>query len=234
MSLHITMSQPPKIYGMHVSAGCRLALWAANTSNVAVEWEQVDLMKGEHMTEEYVRLTKGRHCIPALSHTLEDGSALEMTESRAIAKYLAHIGDGSVKASFPDAPHLTAQLDELIDYDATCLYSRVGDIAYYRMGFRPTEPDEKKFEALNKSLAYIESRLGDSGFLVGDTLSVADLNLANTLSMLAIIPEIEVEKSYPATGKWLAHMQTLGNYSEIVAPFNQFVASKSAAEDGSD
>lgn len=221
-------SSPPTLYGMHISAGCRLALWAASVSSVPVSWQEINLMKGEHKTPEFIRMTQGRHCIPALSHTLKDGAALEMTESRAIARYLCRIGNGSVATAFPDAPHLTAQLEELMDYDATCLYKRIGAAAYHRMGFSDTPPAEKDFDALRKSLEYIEARLSDSGFLVGSSLSVVDLTMANTLSMLALVPEIDVENNYPATGKWLAHLKTLGDYTDIAAPFEQFAASKMA------
>ncbi len=219
-------SKQPTLYGMQISAGCRLATWAANISEVAVAWQEINLMQGEHKTPEFIRMTQGRHCIPALSHTLDDGTVLEMTESRAIARYLCSIGNGAVTTAFPKAPHLTAQIDELMDYDATCLYKRIGAVAYPRMGFSSTPPEEKDFEALRKSLSYIEARLSDTGFLVGGTLSVADLNLANTLSMLNMVSEIDVAQDFPVTNKWLAHLQTLGNYAEVVAPFEQFAASK--------
>ena len=219
-------SSPPVLYGMHISAGCRLALWSANVSQVPFSWQEINLMKGEHKTPEFIRMTQGRHCIPALSHTLSDDTTLEMTESRAIARYLCSIGNGAVATAFPDAPHLTAQLHELMDYDATCLYKRVGAVAYSRMGFSSTPPEDKDFEALRKSLSYIEARLSDTGFLVGGTLSVADLSLANTLSMFAVVPEIDMTQEFPATNKWLVHLTSLGNYAEIVAPFDQFAASK--------
>jgi len=221
-----SLTHPITIYGMRISAGCRLAMWAANVSQVPISWETVNLMKGEHKSPEFIRMTQGRHCIPALSHTLKDGTTLEMTESRAIARYLCRIGNGTVATSFPQAPHLTAQLEELVDYDATCLYKRVGAVAYPRMGFSDTPPEDKDFEALRKSLSYIEARLSGTGFLVGGALSVADLNLANTLSMLVLVPEIDMTQEFPTTDKWLVHLTSLGNYAEITAPFSEFVASK--------
>lgn len=222
---------PPTVYGMHISAGCRLAIWSANISGVAINFESVNLMQGEHKTPEFIELTRGRHCVPALSHTLPDGTRFSMTESRAIARYLCRIGNGSVKVTFENAPHLTASVDEWLDYDATCLYKRMGAVAYPRLGFSSTPAGEAEFEALRKSLKYVDDALAESGFLVGGTLSIADLNIANTLSMMSLAPEIDVEVEFPAADKWLTHLSTLGNYEELSVAFRQFAASKTTAGD---
>lgn len=214
-----------KIHGMYISAGCRLALWAANLSEVAVEFNSVDLMKGEHKTDAYMKLTRNRHCIPCLSKTLEDGTEFAMTESRAIARYLC--AQGEKVSGFSKDALKAAQMNELIDYDSTCLYKRLSAIAYHRLFGMGAAPEEAAFENVRKSLAYVESRLEDNeGFLVSGTLSVADLALANSLALLAMIPEIDVAADFPVSNKWLEHMGSLGNYGELVAPFNQFAASK--------
>jgi len=217
---------PPIVYGMHISAGCRLAIWSANISGVAINFECVNLMHGDHKTPEFIELTRGRHCIPALSHTLPDGTRFSMTESRAIARYLCRIGNGSVKVAFENAPCLTARTDEWLDYDATCLYKRMGAVAYPRLGFSSTSVSEADFEALRKSLKYVDDALAESGFLVGGTLSIADLNIANTLSMMSLAPEIDVEVEFPAVAKWLTHLSSLGDYEELSVAFQQFAASK--------
>lgn len=213
------------IHGMYISAGCRLALWAANLSDVAVEFNSVDLMKGEHKTDAYMNLTRKRHCIPCLSKTLEDGTEFAMTESRAIARYLC--SQGEKVTDFPEDALKAARMNELIDYDSTCLYKRLSSIAYHRLFEMGAAPKEAAFENVRKSLDYVESRLEENeGFLVSGTLSVADIVLSNSLALIAMIPEIDVAANFPVSNKWLEHMSSLGNYGELIAPFNQFAASK--------
>ena len=198
-------------------------MWAANLSGVQYEFNSVDLMKGEHKTDEYMHLTQNRHCIPCLSHT-SDGKTFAMTESRAIARYLCAKGEGVT--DFSQDPEKAAEMNELIDYDSTCLYKRLSVIAYKRLFGMGAEPGEDAFESIYKSLAYVEARIGDDGFLVDGTLSVADVVLASSFSLLVVIPEIDIANNYPCVHAWLQHLHTLGDYKQLVAPFNGFAVTK--------
>ena len=117
-------------------------------------------MKGEHKTDAYMKLTRNRHCIPCLSKTLEDGTEFAMTESRAIARYLC--AQGEKVTDFSEDALKAAQMNELIDYDSTCLYKRLSAIAYHRLFGMGVAPEEAAFENVRKSLAYVESRLEDN------------------------------------------------------------------------
>ena len=232
MSAITATSSKPAIYGMYISAGCRLALWTASISEVQVDFKSVDLMLGENKQPEFVELTRGRHCIPALSHVLSDGTSFSMTESRSIARYLSRIGNGKICVNFERRPDLTARVEEWLDYDGTCLYKRVGAIAYHRLYQMYDAPQEKDFEILRKSLHYIQDALrsqSDPKYLVGETLSIADIVVANTLSMLSCVPEIDLEIEFPFVDSWLVNLLSVGglvDYNEIVGPFREFASTK--------
>ena len=208
---------------MTVSAGCRLVQWMANICEVPVDFHTVNLMAGEHLTPEYVKQTRGRHCIPSIVHVV-DGKRLCITESRAIARYIARIGNGNVYEFFDD-PVIAAEIDELVDYEATCLYKRIGACAYPRLWDMGDPPDEAAFDAVRKSLAYIEERLGNAMHLAGSALTVADIVIANTLSMLVVVPEIDIE-DYPAVERWLSCVYQYGDYTNITSDFHDFAMAK--------
>ena len=222
-----TTAETVHLYGMHTSTGCRLVQWVANICGVAFEFHTVDLGKGDHLKPGYVHQTRERHCIPSMIHEV-NGDRLCITESRAIARYLIRIGNGNICEVYNYMG--AAEIDELVDYEATCLYKRVSKCAYARLFSVGQFPTEKDFEALNESLQYIETRLGSSMHLNGGTLTLPDVLFANTLSMLVVVPEIDIYK-YPAVKRWLGCLYQYGNYDEVTREFYKYSESITRAED---
>lgn len=227
------------LYGMKLSAGSRLCEWAARCAGVPFTIRVVDLFSDEHKTTQYRALTEDRHCIPAMTH-----GARRMTESRAIAGYLLSGADGigavDKRGKFAHGaeltPWLSAKVDELVQYDATCLYKRVSAHAYpilFGIGEAPDIPDPN----LHKSLRLLEDRLGGhpdtpaDDYLLGAKPTLADLVLANTLSLLCAVPgtALGLEGQYPLVSAWLGRMMRYGEYPEVVRPFEEFAHEKLAA-----
>merc|ERR1712113_1233935 len=73
---------PVTIYGPKLSAPVRIALMTCEAMGIEYETKNIDLMKGEHMTPEYLKINP-QHNVPALV----DGD-FKLNESRAIALYL--------------------------------------------------------------------------------------------------------------------------------------------------
>merc|ERR1711913_250957 len=74
---------PIEIYGMQLSAPCRMVEMTAEMLGLEYEFKIVDLMAGEHMKPEYLALNP-QHNIPCV----KDGEFVG-NESRAVAAYLA-------------------------------------------------------------------------------------------------------------------------------------------------
>ena len=214
---------------MPVSAGTRLAQWAASVANVNVEFKIVDLMKKDHMADDFVTLTRGRHCIPALTH-----GEFKMTESRAIAAYLLRLGKEEGQVKYILDSRTQATVDEWVHYEATCMYKRVSAYAYYKLFGMGDSPGETEAERLNKSMQYIECRLKENcenceqdKYLAGSVATLADLVVANCLSLLLAVPREVVDMmNYPYTHEWLERVAMMGNYESILAPFKEFVQIK--------
>merc|ERR1712228_74726 len=75
---------PIEVYGMSLSAPCRIVNMTAECLGLEYEFKVVDLMAGEHMKPEFLALNP-QHNIP----TMKDGDFV-MNESRAIAAYLVN------------------------------------------------------------------------------------------------------------------------------------------------
>ena len=224
---------PPIVYGMGLSAGTRLALWTADLCNVQVEFKNVNLWKKEHMTDVFVELTAGRHCIPALEHDA-GGHRLRITESRAIARYMTMVGDGTVVGRL-NVPAQQAVLDQLVDYDATCLYPRVADATYFRLYDMKSEPTAEEFDKVRTSLTFLAKMLGAETFMVAGRCTVADLVLSNTLGMLVVVPEIDIEREFPALWRWNDRLKKRpttdsGAYQAAKASLAEHIAAKQNAE----
>lgn len=216
----------PVLYGMPISSGTRLTQWAASIANVNVEFKMVDLMKKDHMVDEFVALTRGRHCIPALTH-----GEFKMTESRAIAAYLLRLGEEEGQVKYILDSRTQAVVDEWVHYEATCMYKRVSAYAYHKLYGMGDSPSETEAERLNKSMEYIECRLKENcekdKYLAGSVATLADLVVANCLSLLEAVPREVVDMvNYPYTHEWLERVARMGNYESILAPFKEFVQIK--------
>ena len=225
------------LYGMDISAGTRLAEWAASCAEVPYDKVTIDLFSDEHKTNHFRAITEDRHCIPAMAH-----GARRMTESRAIAAYLLRGADGigTAPSAFAHGASewVRAKISELIQYDATCLYKRVSAFAYpnlFGMGKAP-ENDGEEAEQLRKSLRLLEDRLGGhrstpgNAYLVCAKPTIADLVVANTLSLLLAVPArvVKLDVSFPLVAAWLDRMATFGGYKNIVKPFEEFAQEKMA------
>lgn len=75
---------PIDLYYMSLSAPCRAVLLTAKMAGVEVNLKTVNLMAGEHMKPEFLKINP-QHTVPCL-----DDSGFVLTESRAICAYLAN------------------------------------------------------------------------------------------------------------------------------------------------
>lgn len=75
---------PIDLYYMSLSAPCRAVLLTAKMVGVEVNLKTVNLMEGEQMKPEFIKINP-QHTVPCL-----EDSEFVLTESRAICAYLAN------------------------------------------------------------------------------------------------------------------------------------------------
>jgi len=106
---------PIEVYGMSLSAPCRIVNMTAECLGLDYEFKVVDLMAGEHMKPEFLAMNP-QHNIP----TMKDGDFV-MNESRAIAAYLVN-KYGADDKLYPKDAETRARVDQRLYFDMGVFY----------------------------------------------------------------------------------------------------------------
>ena len=195
-----------KLYYNPLSPNVRRVRLTAAVLGIDLEEKLLDFSKGEHKNPEYLALNPNG-AVP----TLVDGSFV-LTESRAIMQYLA-----SKKPETGLLPRDEAQRADVTRWqfwDAAHFSPHAATIAFERllkgmMGLG--DPDLARVqEALanfRRFAAVLNQRLQGRSFVVGNTMTIADLTLASSL-MYASKIELPLGE-FPHIDGWLRQITAL-------------------------
>src|SRR3954449_3163807 len=148
-----------KIYGDKGSGNCLKVKWVCDYLAVPYRWIDVDTMKRETRTAEFLKLNPAGQ-VPTVE--LDDGRTL--AQSNAIIRYLARGSD-----LIPEDDFSAAKMDEWLFWEE---YSHEPNIAVCRMqmvylGKPASELDPLKVERGYAALARMEQQLAITPYLVG-------------------------------------------------------------------
>jgi len=180
-----------KVYGMDISAPVRCALMTCEVLKLEYELVVVNLMAGEHMKPEYLKINP-QHNIPALV----DGD-FKLNESRAIMAYLAnaYAKDDSI---YPKDPKVRAKVDQMMYFDMGQLYKAFGD-CFYPIAFQGQEDIETaKYDKLKEVLGWAKDFIAETGYVAGtEKITIADICFLATLTSMMAAGAADFEKDYP-------------------------------------
>lgn len=119
--------------------------------------------------------------------------------SNTIVRYLASISENKLYGS---NLHNRALVDQWLDITTCDLEAAVAAVNIAKDG-REVDTD-KVVEDVNKFLGFVENHLNGKKFLVGDELSIADLSLATSISVLltSVYGEEDRKTRYPHLTTW--------------------------------
>merc|ERR1711879_535601 len=140
LRLHFQAMAPIEVYGMSLSAPCRIVNMTAECLGLDYEFKVVDLMAGEHMKPEFLAMNP-QHNIP----TMKDGDFV-MNESRAIAAYLVN-KHGADDKLYPKDAETRARVDQRLYFDMGVFYKAFGECVYPVM-FGGDKPGQDNFDKL--------------------------------------------------------------------------------------
>ena len=213
-----------KLHMHPVSSTSRSVMLFAAEANVPLELVVVDLMKGEHHGESYVKLNPNR-----LVPTLEDGDFV-LTESSAIIKYLA---DKVGSPLYPKDLKQRARVNERMDWINTNLYRDWGYNLIYPQLFahhkRKTDDHQKGTvewgaEKSRASLQLLnDSILGSNPYLCGSEMTIADIFAAGILAAGELIGT-DFSK-FPNVKGWMERIKALPNWKKIHEAHDGYAAS---------
>src|SRR5580704_15875334 len=158
-----------KIYGDSNSGNCLKVKWVSDRLALPYRWVEIDTLKGGSRTAEFLQRNPWGQ-VPTVE--LDDGRML--AQSNAIIRYFARDSD-----LIPADAFAAAKMDEWLfweqfshePYIANCRFQ----IVY--LGRPTSDLDPDKVKRGYAALARMEHELAASRFVVGDTLTLADIAL---------------------------------------------------------
>lgn len=160
-----------KIYGDSQSGNCYKLQLVASFLNITYEWIELDIKNGDTKTESFLKLNPNGK-IPIL--VLDDGRVL--SESNAILNFLAEGSDLFPNDSFERAKVLQWQFFEQYSHEP---YIAVARFIQHYLGIpadRKVEYESKQSGG-HKALRVMEIQLEKTPYLVGESMTLADISL---------------------------------------------------------
>jgi glutathione S-transferase len=190
-----------KIYGDSISGNCLKVKWVADYLNLSYQWIEIDILKGETRTPEYLSMNSAGQ-VPLV--VFEDGRPL--AQSNAIMLHLAADSD-----LIPSGPYDRARMLEWLFWEQ---YSHEPYVAVARfqvayLGKPIADLDPKLMERGASALQRLEDNLSAGPFLVGERLTLADVALV-AYTRVAGEGGFDLAR-YPAVRGWIGRVEATLN-----------------------
>lgn len=216
---------PVELFGYCHSVYSWIARFALHEKGLTYTWTEVDPFE-RHVSPAYLDMHPFKR-VPALVH---DGFTLY--ETGAITRY---VDEGFAGPPLqPSAPAARARVSQVISVIDSYGYWPLVRQVFSHGWFRPRtgrEVDAAEFrkglEAAPRVLGALE-RLAEGGaFLVGGSLSLADIHLAPMMSCFAKVPEgAELLRAHPKLVRWT---RSIGMRAVVVATAPHLLGESGAA-----
>lgn len=186
------------IYGDHRSGNCQKVLWLAQDLGLDFTWKDIDVFAGETRTEAFLTLNPAGQ-VPVVQFA--DGRVL--AQSNAI---LLHLAEAYRSRLLPDDLTLRGKVYEWLFWEQ---YSHEPCIAVARADRRwrgKSELDPELEARGRRALGRLEMALLTSDYLVGDSVSLADLAL---IAYTRVAHEGGFDLSgFPNLGHWIGRVES--------------------------
>ncbi|MDI1265804.1 MAG: glutathione S-transferase family protein [bacterium] len=189
------------IYGDTNSGNCLKVKWVCDYLARPYHWIEVDTIKGGSRTPEFLKLNDWGQ-VPTVE--LDDGRAL--AQSNAIIRYLAAGSD-----LIPGDAYRAAQMDAWMFWEQNSHEPYVAVCRFHTvyLGKPVSELDPNLVKRGYVALGQLEQHLAGTRFLVGDTISLADVSLL-AYTRVAHEGGFDLDR-HPAVRRWVGEAEkTLG------------------------
>lgn len=193
-----------RIYGDSLSGNCYKIKLLLNILSIEHEWIHVDILAGETHTDAFKKMNPNRR-IPVL--VLANGSIL--LESNAILNFLAEGSEYLPKDRYLRAQVLQWQFFEQYSHEPFIATARYIN-KYLGLPKERRAEFEAKQEGGHKALSVLEQQLSRSDFLVGASLTIADISLY-AYTHVAHEGGFDLE-GYVAIRRWIDRIEQRDDY----------------------
>ncbi|XP_055543888.1 glutathione S-transferase 1-like [Wyeomyia smithii] len=197
---------PITLYTTYRTPAGRAVEITAKLIGVELDIKLVDLVKKEHLTDEYLKMNP-QHTVPTI---VDNGVALY--DSHAIIIYLVskYAKDDSL---YPKDLVTQARINALLHFESGVLFARLrGTLAPIFYQGAPSVPEDK-LNSIYDAYVLLEGML-QSDYLVGNSLTLADISCSTSLSTLHALFPVDADKC-PKLIAYLSRLeQNLPNHKE--------------------
>jgi glutathione S-transferase len=198
-----------KLFGNPVSTCTRKVLATLNETKTPFDFTVIDFAKGEHKQPPHLaRQPFGQ--VPAL-----DDDGFKMYEARAMARYIDAKAGGTLT---PKDLQVRARMEQWISVETENFSSHAMKFIYHSV-FKREQPPEvltKAGAALDVAFGVMERQLGETPYLAGQTLSIAEYCYAPYLEYLPATPAAAKLDAYPHVKKWWAAVRERPAWRKII------------------
>jgi len=183
-----------KVYGVPPSSFTRTVRLACHEKGI--DYELVPMFPGQ------LGALNPFPKIPVIAH-----GDMTLYESTAILRYLDRTFPGP--KLWPEEEHLVAQCDQWVSAVNDSLVNSALRFLANHFGFLPVpqEMADKYLAKAREVVPVFDRRLGQSRYLVGDSVTAADLFLAPIVFNFPVIPGLkEIGEASPNLARWMRDM----------------------------
>lgn len=189
------------LYDMSLSGNCHKARMLLSFLSLPYRLRPVDLANGEQRSTQYIQLNPFGQ-VPVL-----DDDGLIIRDSQAILVYLAKRYGG--EAWWPDDAYQLAQITAWLSTAANDIFNGPALLrVHYKFG-RAIDVAKAR-QTADKVLGIVDSHLESHDWLVGESVSIADLAV---YPYLALAPEGGIDiGAYPNIVAWFGRIRSMPGY----------------------
>lgn len=158
-----------KIYGDLRSGNCLKVKYTADYLCLLYEWIAIDILDGQSRSQSFLAINPQGQ-VPAL--VLDDGRTL--AQSNAIIRFLA-----SGSSLLPDDAYAQAKVDEWLFWEQYSHEPYIAVCRFHMVYLKKSKDTRERWrvERGDKALDFLEAHLSQTDWLVGSTITVADISL---------------------------------------------------------
>ncbi|KAH8377004.1 hypothetical protein KR093_002674, partial [Drosophila rubida] len=208
------------LYGTDLSCPVRAVLLTLKALELPFEYKEVQLGV-QNRTPEFLKMNP-QGTVPVL-----DDNGTYIHDSHAICIYLCE-KYAKTDAIYPKDLIKRTLVNQRLFFDASVIYKALWNVSssFWQSGV--TVVVKEKTRNLHTALQLTEDLLADNHYIAGDSLSIADLCCAATVSSLPAVLDIDPVK-YPKVTAWLKRLNNLPYFEEAnnvgAAKYNTFLRS---------
>ncbi|MBS1212094.1 MAG: glutathione S-transferase [Proteobacteria bacterium] len=189
------------LYDMSLSGNCHKVRMLLNFMSLSYQLRPVDLAGGEQRGAEYLQFNPFGQ-VPVL-----DDAGLIIRDSQAILVYLVKRYGGA--AWWPDDAYRLAQITAWLSTAANEIFHGPALLRVHHKFGRAIDTDRAR-QTADKVLGIVENHLESHDWLVGDSVSIADLAV---YPYLALAPEGGIDiGAYPNIVAWFGRLRAMPGY----------------------